>query len=153
MLGSVDANQGHPHLGWDTDEFPSDLYATTLAMYEILKNGGLEKGGLNFDAKVRRTSFKPEDLFKAHIVGMDSFALGAKVAQRMIDDKAIDSIIDKRYSSFNNGIGKDIVDGNTDFKKLQDYALGLDKIENESGNVEVIKGILNQYLVTTIAEG
>lgn len=153
MLGSVDANQGHPHLGWDTDEFPSDLYATTLAMYEVLKNGGLEKGGLNFDAKVRRTSFKAEDLFKAHIVGMDSFALGAKVAQRMIDDKAIDSILDKRYSSFNNGIGKDIVDGNTDFKKLQDYALGLGKIENESGNVEVIKGILNQYLVTTIAEG
>ncbi|MCC5890921.1 MAG: xylose isomerase, partial [Alkalibacterium sp.] len=153
MLGSVDANQGHPHLGWDTDEFPSDLYATTLAMYEILKNGGLERGGLNFDAKVRRTSFKPEDLFKAHIVGMDSFALGAKVAQRMIDDKAIDSILEKRYSSFNQGIGKDIVDGNTDFKKLQDYAMGLDKIENESGNVEVIKGILNQYLVTTIAQG
>ncbi|PRY82237.1 xylose isomerase [Alkalibacterium olivapovliticus] len=153
MLGSVDANQGHPQLGWDTDEFPSDLYATTLAMYEILKNGGLEKGGLNFDAKVRRTSFKPEDLFKAHIVGMDSFALGAKVAQRLIDDKALESIVEKRYSSFNQGIGKEIVDGKTDFKKLQDYALKLDKVENESGNVEVIKSILNQYLVTTIAQG
>ncbi|MCD8506686.1 MAG: xylose isomerase, partial [Alkalibacterium thalassium] len=119
----------------------------------ILKNGGLGRGGLNFDAKVRRTSFKPEDLFKAHIVGMDSFALGAKVAQRLIDDKVLDSILDNRYSSFNDGIGKDIVEGNTDFKKLQDYALGLEKIDNESGNLEVIKGILNQYLVTTIAEG
>lgn len=153
MLGSVDANQGHPLLGWDTDEFPSDLYATTLAMYEILKNGGLGRGGLNFDAKVRRTSFKPEDLFKAHIVGMDSFALGAKVAQKLIDDKALDSILENRYKSFTEGIGKDIVEGNTDFKKLQDYALGLDKFETESGNLEVIKGILNQYLVTTIAEG
>ena len=153
MLGSVDANQGHPHLGWDTDEFPSDLYSTTLAMYEILKNGGLEKGGLNFDAKVRRTSFKPEDLFKAHIVGMDSFAIGAKVAQRLLDDKALENIIDNRYSSYNDGVGKEIVSGNTDFKKLQDYALGIDKIEHESGNVEVIKSILNQYLVTTLAQG
>ena len=122
-------------------------------MYEILKNGGLGRGGLNFDSKVRRTSFKPEDLFKAHIVGMDSFALGAKVAQRLIDDKVLDSILDNRYSSFNDGIGKSIVEGNTDFKKLQDYALGLDKIDNESGNLEVIKGLLNQYIVTTIAEG
>ena len=153
MLGSVDANQGHPHLGWDTDEFPTDLYATTLAMYEILKNGGLGRGGLNFDSKVRRTSFKPEDLFKAHIVGMDSFALGAKVAQRLIDDKVFDSVLENRYSSFNDGIGKEIVEGNTDFKKLQDYALGLDKIENESGNLEVLRGVLNQYIVTTIAEG
>ncbi|WP_161878971.1 xylose isomerase [Alkalibacterium sp. MB6] len=152
MLGSVDANQGHPLLGWDTDEFPSDLYTTTLAMYEILKNGGLGRGGLNFDAKVRRTSFKPEDLFKAHIVGMDSFALGAKVAQRLIDDKVLDSILDDRYKSFNSGIGKDIVDGNTDFKKLQEYALGVDKFETESGNLEVIKGLLNQYILTTVSD-
>src|SRR5699024_11487523 len=72
MLGSVDANQGDPLLGWDTDEFPTDLWATTLAMYEILKNGGLGRGGLNFDAKVRRGSFTPEDLFHAHIAGMDA---------------------------------------------------------------------------------
>ena len=75
MLGSVDANQGHPLLGWDTDEFPTNLYMTTLAMYEILKNGGLGRGGLNFDAKVRRGSFQPEDLFHAHIAGMDSLPL------------------------------------------------------------------------------
>lgn len=152
LLGSVDANQGHPHLGWDTDEFPSGLYDTTLAMYEILKNGGLEKGGLNFDAKVRRTSMKPEDLFKAHIVGMDSFAIGLKIAQKMIDDKFFENIIENRYKSYTTGIGKDIVDGNTDFHKLEEYALGLDKIENESGNLEVIKAKFNQYLVTTLAE-
>src|SRR5699024_2985616 len=87
VSGSVDANQGHPLLGWDTDEFPSDLYSTTLAMYEILKNGGLGRGGLNFDAKVRRGSFEQKDLFRAHIVGMDSFAVGLKVAQKLLDDK------------------------------------------------------------------
>ena len=125
MLGSVDANQGHPLLGWDTDEFPSDMYATTLAMYEILKNGGLEKGGLNFDSKVRRTSFEPEDLFRAHIVGMDSFALGLKVAHKMIEENVFENIIDKRYKSFNEGIGKDIVEGNTDFDKLTEHALNL----------------------------
>src|SRR5699024_5594104 len=80
MLGSVDANQGDTLLGWDTDEFPTDLYSTTLAMYEILKNGGLGRGGLNFDAKVRRGSFEMEDLFHAHIAGMDAFAVGLRVA-------------------------------------------------------------------------
>src|SRR5690625_6780422 len=93
MLGSVDANQGHPLLGWDTDEFPTDLNATVLAMYEILKNGGLGRGGLNFDAKVRRGSFAPEDLCHAHIAGMDSFAVGLKVAQRLIDDKVLENIV------------------------------------------------------------
>ncbi|WP_208560842.1 xylose isomerase [Marinilactibacillus kalidii] len=152
MLGSVDANQGHPHLGWDTDEFPTDLYATTLAMYEILQNGGLGSGGLNFDAKVRRTSFMAEDLFKAHVVGMDSFALGLKVAHKLIEDRALESIIEKRYRSFSEGIGKDIKEGNTDFKKLQDYALKLDPIQNESGQLEEIRAILNQYLVTTLSK-
>ncbi|MFC6465747.1 xylose isomerase [Marinilactibacillus sp. GCM10026970] len=152
MLGSVDANQGHPHLGWDTDEFPTDLNATTLAMYEILKNGGLGSGGLNFDAKVRRTSFHADDLFKAHVVGMDSFALGLKVAHKLIEDRALESIVDNRYRSFNQGIGKEIREGKTDFKKLQDYALRLDDIQNESGQLEEIKAILNQYLVTTLAK-
>lgn len=151
MLGSVDANQGHPLLGWDTDEFPSDMYATTLAMYEILKNGGLEKGGLNFDSKVRRTSFEPEDLFRAHIVGMDSFALGLKVAHKMIEENVFENIIDKRYKSFNEGIGKDIVEGNTDFDKLTEHALNLKEVKNESGQLEVIKGVLNQYILQALS--
>ena len=92
MLGSVDANQGHPLLGWDTDEFPTDIYETTLAMYEILKNGGLGSGGLNFDAKPRRTSFAQDDLILTHIAGMDAFALGLRVAHKMIEDNFFENI-------------------------------------------------------------
>ncbi|MFF2587975.1 xylose isomerase [Peribacillus butanolivorans] len=147
MLGSVDANQGNPLLGWDTDEFPTDLYTTTLAMYEILKNGGLGKGGLNFDAKVRRGSFEPEDLFYSHIAGMDSFAIGLKVAQKLIDDNILESLISKRYQSFTEGIGLDIVEGNTDIHKLEAYALQLGEIKNTSGKEERIKSIINQYLI------
>lgn len=150
MLGSLDANQGHPHLGWDTDEFPSDLYTTTLAMYEVLKNGGIGHGGLNFDSKVRRTSFEAEDLFKAHIVGMDSYAFGLKVAHKLIEDKVFENIITDRYSSFTTGIGKDIIEGKTDFKKLEKYALELPEIKNNSAQLEVIKATLNQYIIRTI---
>ncbi|MBU8791427.1 xylose isomerase [Oceanobacillus caeni] len=151
MLGSVDANQGHPLLGWDTDEFPTDLHTTVLAMYEILKNGGLGRGGLNFDAKVRRGSFTPEDLFHAHIAGMDSFAVGLKVAQRLIDDRVLEDVLEDRYASFKEGIGLDIVEGNTDFHKLEEHALGLTEISNKSGKLERIKATINQYLLTTFA--
>src|SRR5699024_12661913 len=97
---------------------PSDLYATTLSMYEILKNGGLGRGGLNFDAKVRRGSFEQEDLFRAHIVGMGSFAVGLKVAPRLLDDQVFENILTDCYKSFKEGIGKDISEGTTDFHKL-----------------------------------
>jgi len=147
MLGSLDANQGNPHLGWDTDEFPTNLYTTTLAMYEVLKNGGIGNGGLNFDAKVRRTSFEANDLVKAHIVGMDSYAIGLKVAHKLLEDKALENIIDDRYKSYKEGIGKDIVDNNTDFKQLNEYALNLEEIENQSNQLEVTRAIVNQYLV------
>ncbi|SFB00577.1 D-xylose isomerase [Lentibacillus halodurans] len=151
ILGSVDANQGHQLLGWDTDEFPTDLYATTLAMYEIIKNGGLGRGGLNFDAKVRRGSFEPEDLVHAHIAGMDSFAVGLKVAQKLIDDQVLDNVIEERYSSFDEGIGKEIEDGTTDFHKLEEHALNLDGIQNQSGRLEYIKATINQYLLKAYA--
>lgn len=150
MLGSVDANQGHPLLGWDTDEFPTDLYSTTLAMYEILKNGGLGTGGLNFDAKVRRGSFEQDDLFHAHIAGMDSFAIGLKVAHRLLADKVLENVIDQRYTSYESGIGKEIVSNSTNLKALEKYALDLKEINNESGQVEKIKASINQYLLTTI---
>ncbi|KZN95616.1 MAG: xylose isomerase [Bacillaceae bacterium] len=152
MLGSVDANQGDPLLGWDTDEFPTDLYSTTLAMYEILQNGGLGKGGLNFDAKVRRGSFEPEDLFYAHIAGMDSFAIGLKVAKRLIDDRVLESFIEERYSSYHYGIGKDIVEGKVDFHKLEEYALQLGDIQNSSGRTERLKSTINQYLLSVLSE-
>ena len=147
ILGSVDANQGDYLLGWDTDEFPTDLHMTTLAMIEVIKNGGLGKGGLNFDAKVRRTSFEPIDLFYAHIVGMDNFALGLKTAHRLIQDRVFDNFIEERYQSFTQGIGLDIVNGNTDFHKLEQYALTA-HIDNQSSHHELIRGLLNQYILT-----
>ncbi|MCT2537025.1 xylose isomerase [Aquibacillus koreensis] len=153
ILGSVDANQGDPLLGWDTDEFPTDLYSTTLAMYEIIKNGGLGKGGLNFDAKIRRGSFEQDDLFHAHIAGMDAFAIGYKVANRMIEDKVFENIVSERYSSFTTGVGKDIVDGKSDFKQLEDYMLNKGEVTPlTSGRTESIKATINQYLLTTFAE-
>ncbi|WP_416148764.1 xylose isomerase [Salipaludibacillus sp. HK11] len=152
MLGSVDANQGDPLLGWDTDEFPADLYSATLAMYEVIKNGGLGRGGLNFDAKVRRGSFEPEDLFHAHISGMDTFAIGLKVAQKLYDDKVLEDIIDNRYKSFTEGVGLDIVSGKTDFHKLENHALNLQQIKHQSGRLEKIKATINQYLITYAAE-
>ncbi|WP_193065482.1 xylose isomerase [Oceanobacillus oncorhynchi] len=152
LLGSVDANQGHPLLGWDTDEFPTDIYSNVLAMYEILKNNGLGSGGLNFDAKVRRGSFTPEDLFRAHIAGMDGFAVGLKVAQRLIDDKVLENIVDDRYESYQSGIGLDIVEEKTDFHQLEKHALELTDITNKSGKLEQIKATINQYLLTTFAK-
>ena len=151
MLGSVDANQGDPLLGWDTDEFPTDIFSTTLAMYEIIKNGGLGRGGLNFDAKVRRGSFEPEDLFHAHIAGMDAFAAGFKVAQNLIDDNILDGVVDERYKSYTEGIGLDVVEGKTDFHKLEAHALGLTDIKHESGRLEKIKATINQYLFNAYA--
>ncbi|MBS4198729.1 xylose isomerase [Bacillus sp. FJAT-49732] len=151
MLGSVDANQGDTLIGWDTDEFPTDLYSTTLAMYEILLNGGLGKGGLNFDAKVRRGSFEPEDLFHAHIAGMDSFAIGLKVAAKLLEDRVLEDFVADRYSSYTEGIGLDIVEGRADFHKLEEYALQLGNIQNRSGRQERLKAIVNQYLLETLS--
>ncbi|MFD1673530.1 xylose isomerase [Alicyclobacillus fodiniaquatilis] len=147
MLGSVDANQGDPLLGWDTDEFPTDMYSTTLAMYQILKNGGLHSGGLNFDAKVRRASMTPIDLFYGHIVGMDSFARGLKVAAKLIEDKVFDNVIEERYSSYREGVGKDIVDGKATLKSLEAYIIDKPVAVTTSGRQELLLSILNQYLL------
>ncbi|SDC65694.1 D-xylose isomerase [Paenibacillus sp. UNCCL117] len=147
MLGSIDANQGDLLLGWDTDEFPTDLYAVTLAMYEILQNGGLGSGGVNFDAKVRRSSFEPEDLFHAHIAGIDTFARGLKAAAKLVEDGFFEQLVKERYSSFDSGIGLEIVSGQTDFRKLEQYALAHDRaIRNKSGQLERIKAQLNEYI-------
>ncbi|MDM5309764.1 xylose isomerase [Peribacillus frigoritolerans] len=147
FLGSVDANQGDPLLGWDTDEFPTDLYSTTLAMYEILQNGGLRSGGLNFDAKVRRGSFEQEDLVYAHVAGMDAFARGLKVAHKLLEDRVFENIIDERYSSFKKGIGLEIVEGRANFQTLEQYALQNPNITNNSGRQERLKATLNQYIL------
>ena len=148
MLGSVDANQGDLLLGWDTDQFPTDLYSTTLCMYEVLKMGGFKKGGLNFDAKVRRASYKPEDIFYAHVAGMDSFAKGLKAAQKILEDGILEEFISKRYESYAKGIGKKILERNVDFKSLEKYALGLKTIENSSGMQEYLESLLNEYITS-----
>lgn len=146
MLGSLDANQGDLLLGWDTDEFPTDLYATTLTMYEVLQNGGLGRGGINFDAKVRRGSFEPEDLFYAHIAGMDSYARGLKAAAKLLEDKVLTDFIGLRYSSFKRGIGEEVVSGRATLRSLEEYALQNRPIRNVSGRQERLKAIINEYI-------
>ncbi len=147
LLGSVDANQGDMLLGWDTDQMPTDIYSTTLAMYEILKNGGLHSGGLNFDAKVRRASFELNDLFAAHIAGMDAFAYGLKVAHKLLQSGELEQVVAERYGSYNAGVGKDIVEGKVGFKQLEKHALENPHITNKSGRQEVLEAIINRYLI------
>lgn len=149
VLGSVDANQGDPMLGWDTDQFPTNVYDTTLAMYEILLAGGLGQGGLNFDSKVRRGSFEESDLFYAYIAGMDAFARGLKVAAKLIEDKVFEEFKDRRYASYKEGLGKDIIDGKVGFKELEAYALENGVTPNVSGRQELLESILNQYIMET----
>lgn len=148
LLGSIDANQGDLLLGWDTDQFPTNVYDTTLVMYELLRAGGFTTGGLNFDSKVRRASFTEEDLFLSHIVGMDAFALGLKVAADLLKDGVFEDNLKTRYSSYNDGIGKKIVDGTVGFKELEEYVMNKKELEpNESGRQELLEGILNQYII------
>ena len=148
MLGSLDANQGDMLIGWDTDEFPVNIYDATLTLYEVLMNGGLGRGGVNFDAKVRRPSFEPEDLFHAHIAGMDTYAKGLKVAAKLIEDRVFEDFIAKRYSGFNEGIGADVVSGKATLASLAEYALNNESPrKNESGRQEMLKAILNQYIL------
>lgn len=146
-LGSIDANQGDLLLGWDTDEFPTDLSTATLAMYQILENGGIAPGGINFDSKVRRSSFEMEDLFLAHIAGMDTFARGLRSAAKLKEDKFFDDLLEKRYSSYKEGIGAKIVAGEEDLETLSTYALNHDQVENHSDHLEYVKSLFNDYLV------
>ena len=148
MFGSVDANQGDLLLGWDTDQFPTNVYDTTLTMYEILRVGGFVNGGLNFDAKVRRPSFTKEDLILAHIAGMDTYAAGLRIAAKLYEDGVFEYNLKQRYRSYNDGIGKKIVDGTVGFKELDEYVKNKKELDaNESGRQEVLEAILNQYII------
>ena len=146
MLGSIDANRGDYLLGWDTDQFPTDLYGTTFAMMVILKQGGIGRGGVNFDAKVRRGSFDPVDLFHAHIGGMDSFARGLKIAYQIQRDGILTDLIKDRYSSYRRGIGRKISSGKTNFDELERYILKQGEAEKRSGREEMIENIINSYI-------
>lgn len=147
MLGSIDANTGDPLLGWDTDEFPYNVYDTTMCMYEVLKAGGMRHGGFNFDAKSRRASYTREDLFLSFILGMDAFALGLEKAAALIEDGRLDAFIKERYSSFNRGIGARIREGKASLEELSAYALERKAPALPgSGKQEYLESVVNSIL-------
>jgi len=146
VFGSLDANTGDLLLGWDTDQFPTNVYDSTFVMYEVLKAGGFTHGGLNFDSKVRRPSNTLEDLFYAYIAGMDTYALGLRMAVRMIEDGRIDQFVENRYASYKSGIGADIVNGKVTLQGLADYALKNGEVSAESGRQEYLESIMNSIL-------
>lgn len=146
-LGSIDANQGDLLLGWDTDEFPTNVLDTTLAMHQILENGGIAPGGINFDAKVRRTSFEMEDLFMAHIAGMDTYARGLKNAYRLKEDGFFDKVLHDKYKYFTDTqLGKDILADKENLESLSEHALTDVEIPLYSTKLEFVKSVLNDYL-------
>jgi xylose isomerase len=146
-LGSIDANTGDVLLGWDTDQFPTDIYLTTQMMLTILKMGGLTTGGTNFDAKVRRESFEPVDLFYAHIAGMDTFARGLKIAAAIRKDGRLDEFVKNRYRSWDSGIGAKIEQGKASFQELEAYILEKGDIDpNESGRQEFLEALINEFI-------
>ena len=146
MLGSVDANQGDDMLGWDTDQFPSNVYSTTLAMLEILRAGGL-RGGLNFDAKNRRPSYTHQDMFEGFILGMDSFALGLIKAVALIEDGRIDQFVKERYASFDSELGRKIRAGKATLEELSKKAVQAGNAPLPgSGKQEYLEGVVNSVL-------
>jgi xylose isomerase len=146
-VGSIDANTGDMLLGWDTDQFPTDVYLTTQVMLTILKMGGFTTGGVNFDAKVRRESFEPVDLFHAHIGGMDAFARGLKIAAAIRSDGRLAEFVKQRYSSWDAGLGAKIESGQTDFKELEAYMLKKgEAAPNASGRQEYLENLINEFI-------
>jgi xylose isomerase len=147
MLGSIDANSGDALLGWDTDQFNTDVKELTLAMVPILKAGGLGKGGFNFDAKLRRQSIDVKDLFYAHIGGMDAYALAFKIAHKIIKDGTFANIVKERYASFDTGYGRDIEKKKLGLKDLEKLVLTqLGEPKPVSGRQEYLENLLNTYL-------
>jgi xylose isomerase len=146
-LGSMDANTGDPMLGWDTDQFPTSVYLTAQCMLSLLKMGGFKTGGVNFDAKVRRESYEPVDLFHAHIGGMDAFARGLKIAAAIRADGRLEEFVKNRYRSWDTGIGKKIESGKTSFKTLETYMLKKGEVtKNESGRQEFLENLINEFI-------
>ncbi len=147
MLGSIDANTGDPLLGWDTDQFNTDVRELTLAMVSILRAGGLGSGGFNFDAKLRRPSVDPADLFYAHIGGMDAYALAFKIARRILADGVFEQFVADRYSSYDEGYGRRIEKRKTSFRELEKLVLTkLGEPELKSGRQEYLENLLLKYL-------
>ena len=146
MLGSLDANRGDYQNGWDTDQFPNNIQETTEAMLVFLKAGGLQGGGINFDAKIRRNSTDNEDVFNAHIGGADTFARALLTADKIITSSSYKKLRTERYSSFDTGKGKDFVEGKLDIQDLYNIASENGEIEPKSGKQELFENIINQYI-------
>lgn len=146
-LGSIDANRGDELIGWDTDQFPTNVYDTTQVMLRVLGMGGFTTGGLNFDAKRRRESHEPEDLFHAHIGGMDAFARGLKIAHKIAEDGRMNAFISDRYASYDSGIGAQIEAGSTSLDALDAHAQSITAPQLPSGRQEMLENIINDYLV------
>lgn len=145
-LGSVDANRGDLLLGWDTDQFPTDIYSTTMAMMIILQQNGLGAGGLNFDAKVRRSSTDTVDLFHAHIGGMDAFARGLLIAHQIMEDKVLSNFIEERYGSFRSGIGARIMSGEAGMEEVERWVRDQNAPVLQSARQEMLENIINSYI-------
>ena len=146
-LGSIDANTGDPLLGWDTDQFPTDIYLTTHCMRKILEMGGFTSGGVNFDAKVRRESFEPIDLFYSHIGGMDAFARGLKIAHAIQTDGRLADFVSSRYSSWDGELGQQIESGQAGFADLEKLMIAKgDSAPIGSGRQEMLENLINEFI-------
>jgi len=147
VLGSIDANTGDLLLGWDTDQFPTDIYLTTQIMLVLMKQGGLHSGGTNFDAKVRRESIDPIDLFHAHVGGMDAFARGLKIAAAIRADGVLNDFVRQRYSTYDSGMGRRIEAGSVSLNELDTYIQESTSLTaNTSGRQEMLENLINRYI-------
>src|SRR4029079_5764577 len=146
MLGSIDANRGDYQNGWDTDQFPNNVYELTEAMLVVLDAGGFKGGGINFDAKIRRNSTDPEDLFYAQIGGMDAFALALIVADNVLTKSDYKKVRAERYASFDTGEGKAFEEGKLSLEELRRYAVENGEPEVKSGRQEYLENIINRFL-------
>jgi xylose isomerase len=144
-LGSIDVNRGDPLLGWDTDQFPTNLYSTVYAMMVVLAQGGIGSGGLNFDAKVRRGSIDEMDLFYAHIGGMDTFARGLLIAHQIQEDGLLSGFIAQRYASYKTSLGQKVMAGESSFAELEQHVLGSPEPQPASGRQEYLENLINSY--------
>ena len=145
-LGSIDANTGDELIGWDTDQFPTDIYLTTQIMLVVLQTGGFTTGGLNFDAKRRRESHEPVDLFHCHIGGMDAFARGLKIAHNIIEDGRLGDFVKARYSSWDSELGQKIESGNASLAELETLALQKNIEDIPSGRQEMLENLVNEFI-------
>ena len=146
MLGSIDANRGDYQNGWDTDQFPIDNFELVQAMIQIIRNGGLGTGGTNFDAKTRRNSTELEDIFIAHIAGMDAFARALENADRLLRESPLCNMLKARYASFDTGAGKAFEEGKLSLEDLREYAIAHGEPKQTSGKQELYEAMINMYI-------